>query len=124
MKRSELKLTGETYRLTPSKWGETYIMVDEDEVSRVTAEAFDIPIDDCDPDNDPNDRPESVDIATGPDGKYYAILHPYEATSWGHKTGEIHNKNLYRECQNPAEAVDGGSELYGQTWELFDDEED
>ena len=123
MKRSELTMTGETYRMTPYKWGEQSIMVDEDAVAKSTAEAFEIPVEQCDPDSDPNDRPESVDIARDAEGNYYAILHPYEKTSWGHKTGEMANENMYKLCQNPAEAVHGSAELYGMSWEIFDDEE-
>ena len=122
MKRSELTMTGETYRLTPANWGETYIMVDEDAVSKMMSETFG---EECDPDDDPNNKPETVEIATDGQGNFYAILEPYEATSWGRKTGEVFNENMFRKCQNPAETGDDGTaEIYGQTWDIFDDEDD
>ena len=122
MKKSELTLTGETYRLTPDNWGDSSIMVDENAISESTANVFDIDISECDPNE--NGKLDSVDIAIDKDGKFYALLHPYEATSWGHKTGIMHNENMYRECANPANTTFGAASLYGDTWEIFDEEED
>ena len=115
MKRSELTMTGETYRLTPTHWGETSIMVDEDAVAEITAEAFDIPVEECDPDSDPNDTPETVDIAKNDDGNFYAILHPFRAG------GKWHNENLYRPCDDPGEPDNGSVSIHGK-WMTFDDE--
>lgn len=121
MKRSELKMTGETYRTTPTAWGESYVMVDEDAVSEMMAESFGEP---CDPDSDPNDRPETVQIAVDNHGNHYAILEPYEATSWGRKTGEIYNENMFRKISNPAEATDGTAEFLDNAWDTFDCEDE
>jgi hypothetical protein len=122
MKKSELILTGDTYRTTPVSWGEEYIMVDEVAAASCMDESFDDGP--HDPDADPNDTPDTVDIAVDARGNYYAILHPYEETSWGHKTGEMFNENMYRPCQNP-ETVDsdGVAVFYTGRWEIFDDEE-
>ena len=121
MKRSELKLTGETYRLTPTSWGDTCIMVDEDAAAEATAEAFGL--ESCDPDDDPNDKPESVEIATDAEGNYYAVLVPTVVrSSYGKETI---NENLYRPCQNPAEVDQYGTVcIYGRTWDRFDDEDE
>lgn len=118
MKRSELKLTGEKYRLTPDSWGENFIMVDEDEIQRETAEAFSLPVDECDPDADPNNRPDSVEIATDAVGNFYAILVPFTTSD-----GRVHNDNMYRPCDDPTNATRGSASLYGNTWEIFDEEE-
>jgi len=116
MKRSELKMTGDTFRLTPAKWGETCIMVDEDAVSEAMTESFGEP---CDPDDDDFDKPETVEIATDTDGNFYAILEPYRS-----RDGIWHNENMFRKCQNPADASDGAAELYDRTWDTFDDKDD
>lgn len=118
MKRSELTMTGESYRLTPANWGETYIMVDEDAVSEMMAETFG---EECDPDSDPNNKPQTVEIATDADGNFYAILEPYQ----DRRSKRWYNENLYMRCQNPAEyGEDGAAEIYGQIWDTFDDEDD
>lgn len=117
MKRSELQLTGDRYSLTPDTWGEEYIIVDDAAASAAMRESF------GDEFEDDGKRGGTVEIATDSDGNYYAILEPYEATSWGHKTGDIFNQNMFRRCQNPADVTDGLAEIYGETWDIFDDEE-
>lgn len=119
MKRSELKLTGETYNLTPANWGDEAIIVDEDAAVAAMAECFGVEEEDVD-----TNYSDEVEIATDDEGNFYAILVPYEGTSWGHKTGEVFNQNMYRKCQNPDDANCGTIEIYGQTWETFDGEDD
>jgi len=114
MKKSELKIVDQM-RITPIGWGEPYVMVDE----TLATESFDETVD---PDDDPNDLPETVDIATDKDDNYYAVAIPYEGTSWGHKTGEMHNENLYKPIENPNECSDGLAAFLDNHWLLFDDE--
>jgi len=124
MKRSELIMTGEIYRLTPYNWGETSIMIDEDAVAQCYADAAGVSVDEFDPDGDQNNKPESVEIATDGDGNFYAILEPFEKTSWGHKTGEMCNENMYMKCQDPSEVDDDGAVLlYSNKWQIFDEDE-
>jgi hypothetical protein len=116
MKRSELKFTGDTYDLTPDTWGEEYIIVDEDTAVKAMIESFGEDFE------DDAKRSETVEIAVDNEGTFYAVLEPYEGTSWGHKTGEWHNENMYRKCQNPDTVSDGLCAIYGK-WDIFDDEE-
>jgi hypothetical protein len=116
MKRSELKMTGETYRMTPANWGDSAIMIDEDAASEAMAECFGEP---CDPDSDESNKPENVEIAIDTDGNFFAILEPY----WDRQSKQWHNENLYLKCQNPADAANGTAEIYWQKWEMFDDED-
>jgi len=115
MLRSELTLTGEIYRLTPDCWGNTSVMVDEDAVSRSTAEAFGIGS--ADPDADPNSRPESVEIARDANGNFYAILVPFA------QNGVEYNTGMFKSCGDPATATDGSVMLYGTGWQAFEDAE-
>ena len=119
MKRSELKLTGELYRLTPPQWGEETIMIDEDKIAEEMQKCFDL---ETVPDPEENGKLETIELAIA-DGKYYAVLEPSEETYGGHKTGVIYNQNMYRECENPADAVNGAICIYG-CWKIFDDEEE
>jgi len=119
MKRSELKLTGETYNLTPDCWGVESIIIDGPAAITLKAECFDVNEDDVD-----TDYSGEVEIATDDEGNFYAILVPFEGRNCGHKTGKIYNQNMYRGCQNPTGANCGTIEIYGQTWETFDDEDD
>ncbi len=123
MKRSELTLTGETYRLTPDSytgWGnESVLMIDEDLVEKTAQAASDDELPGLD--DDPNDKPETVEMATDETGKYYAILPQYTSLSGGRKKW---THDMYRQCQNPADVdTDGTIEMYG-SWESFDDEDD
>lgn len=108
MKRSELKMTGDSYELTPAGWGQTYIITDDDLVCDAMRESFE----DFD---DDGQRGGTVHIATDNIGNFYAILEPY--------TGENFNENLYRKCQGPDNGNDGLCEIYGNRWEIFDDED-
>lgn len=120
MKRSELTLTGETYRITPKAWGEPCLMIDEGEVSEMMTETFG---EECDPDSDPFDKPENVEIATDEQGNYFALSIQYEGTSWGRKTGEIFGANLYMPIADPNKPENGCCKLLG-SWETFDDEDE
>ena len=117
MKRSELTTEIGTYRLSPASWGTQFIMIHEDEVRQVTSDAFDMSVEDCDPDDSKNGTLDEVTIWTTDDGKFYAVLIPFK------RGGEWYNNNMYKSCQDPAEATLGSSDLYGIGWENFDDEE-
>lgn len=120
MKRSDLTLTNENYRLTPDVWGDNCIMIDEDLVIEKFAEGFGESIEAMEEIlDDPNTKPDSVEIATDDDGNYYIILEPFRSND-----GKWHNTDLYRPCQNPENAIDGAAEIYSNKWEHFDDEED
>ena len=121
MKKSELKIVDQL-RLTPKGWGEPYVMVDEAMAIQTISDSFET--ESIDPDDDPNDLPKTVDLATDNDGNYYIISIPYEGTSWGHKTGEIHNENLYMPIEDPNECTQGLAEFLANQWSLFDDETD
>ncbi len=122
MKRSELTIIGE-YRLTPDNWGDTSVMIDEDAVIEATADAFGINVDECDPDADPNNKPETVDLAVDVNGNHYVILRPFPAISWGHKTGEMYNENMYRPCEKLSDVSQGSLAIFGNSWQIFDDED-
>ena len=117
MKKSELKITGDSYRTTPTSWGDTSIMIDEDAaVENMRECGFEVES----PDDDENDRP--IEIAVDSDGVFYAIQPAWEKTSWGRSTGET-NPELYIQCENPAEASNGLICVFG-TWHEFDDDDD
>jgi hypothetical protein len=119
MKKSELTLTGETYRLTPDSWGDTNIMVDEDAVIAATADAFNIPVDECDPDADENDKPDTCEIATDAEGNFFAIIQNKIVLGYG----KYEDVEMARPCENPADATFGAALVFGR-WEQFDDEDD
>jgi hypothetical protein len=85
-------------------------MVDEDVVAQSTAEAFGI--ESCEPEGDL----DSVEIATDGNGKFFAILEPFT------RAGKTYNENMFRPCQNPADATHGSASIYGITWDIFEDE--
>jgi hypothetical protein len=118
MKHSDLKTEIGTYRLTPDSWGDNCIMVDEDAVCAAYAEAAGVDPSEYDPDGDENNRPGSVVVWMGFDGKYYAVLVPFKTSD-----GAIHNDGLYMQCQNPDDAVDGAAVLYNTRWLSLDEEE-
>jgi hypothetical protein len=120
MKRSELKTTGETYRMTPDGWGnESYIMIDEDLAAKAAQEAFNL---DEPPDPDEGQRPQDVEVFTDDNGKFFAVIDPIYDRDYDGKKRMVQDY-MYTECQNPLEARDGTAEMYGE-WQLFDDEED
>jgi hypothetical protein len=118
MKRSELKNEIGAYRLTPDSWGDNCIMIDEDAVCQASADAAGVDVSEYDPDGYDNNRPDSVVVWTDANGKFYAVMVPFT-----NRQKETFNDNLYRACQNPGEATDGGALLYGQTWKSFEDDE-
>lgn len=119
MKKSEIRLTGDSYRTTPTSWGDTCIMVNEDmAVESMRESGFEVES----PDGDENDRPLEVEIAVDEDGIFYAIQPAWEETSWGRRTGVI-NPELFIRCENPADTIDGMIGTYG-SWHEFDGEED
>ena len=118
MKRSELKMTGDIYRLTPDNWGDTSIMVDEDECIESTADAFSISVDECDPDDPENGELVKVEIATDSNGDFYAVHQPQFL-----RGGRVINDDIFRKCQNPEDATQGIALLYGNFWEHFEEED-
>lgn len=118
MKRSELKFTGEQFDLTPDSYGETAIITDEILACVEIAQLFGID----EYDFDDESRRDEVELATDSDGNYYAVLVPFEQTSWGHRTGIWNNKNLFKKCANPSDAKNGLLEISSGKWEMFDDE--
>jgi len=108
MKKSELTLTGETYRETPAGWGETYLMVDEDAAEACMAKCFG---EDFIGLEDENDKPGLwVEIATDAEGRFYGI---YEEEA----------DDGYHFSENPAEAEDGII-FIGSEFHFFDDEDE
>ena len=103
MKKSNLKMTGEIYSLTPDSWGSVNsIIIDEKPITIIMANLFDMTIEAVTHDIEHSD---SIEIAVDAQGNYYAI-----------KNGQ------YAPCDNPINVSQGCADLY-DAWEFFDEEE-
>ena len=102
-----MKMTGDSFRLTPEGWGEQYIMYDEDEALDTIRETF--PEADLD---DQFDRPCDVEIAVDENGQHYALNILYDQFI------------IYaKKCDNPDTAQGGLFDLQEYRWNQLDDAE-
>lgn len=104
VRRADLVFTGESYRLSPSRWGEAYIMVDEEAVSLAMSKVFGH---ECSPDDDPNDPCTTIEIATT-NGGYFAVR----------------DGGLFAPCGNPSNPADAieGLVWIGRQWKALEEE--
>jgi hypothetical protein len=99
MKKSEIELTGDVYRLTPANLGcDTFIT----NVSLFS--------------EDYSDEIELVNIAKTKDGEFYALLDQYESLGYGRRKQV---GTVCRPCQAPRTIQNGVGDLYGK-WERLE----
>jgi hypothetical protein len=121
LKRSELVNKLGNYRLSPSNFGNTCIMINEEEYEEAVADSFDMEPGEVDVDSDPNDRPQDVEIWEDAEGNCYGVVEEHTSPGYGRppkKTGE-----KYLECDHPNDATYGGL-LFDGRLKSFDDEDE